>query len=182
MRNLIYHVATSLDNYIAHEDGSIDGFANFGEGDHVTDYLESLKMYDTVVMGKATYTFGYAYGLNPGQPAYPHMKHYIFSKTLKFGTEPNQQVEIVDKNEVEFVKKLKTGQGTDIYLCGGGTFAGFLLEHELIDELRIKLYPVVLGRGIKLFGLNAKAVNLQLLSSKEYQTGAMLLTYQILYK
>lgn len=182
MRKLVYHVAMSLDNYIAHEDGSIHGFANFAAGDHVTDYLESLKTYDTVVMGRATYTFGYAYGMKPGQPAYPHMKHYIFSKTLQFETESNHQVEIVDKDEAEFVKHLKSGHGTDIYLCGGGTFAGFLVEHELVDELRIKLYPVVFGNGIKLFGKSTKALDLLLLDSKVYKTGATLLTYQINYK
>jgi len=107
----------------------------------VIDYLESLKGYDTVVMGRATYEFGYQFGLQPGQPAYPHMKHYIFSKTLKFDTPPSPQVEVVDKDELEVIRCLKEEDGTDIYLCGGGAFAGFLAEHDQIDELRIKLMP-----------------------------------------
>lgn len=78
MRKLIYHVATTLDHYIAHEDHSIEGFLQ--EGDHVTDYVASFQNYDTVIMGKATYEFGYQYGMEPGQPAYPNMKHYIFLK------------------------------------------------------------------------------------------------------
>src|SRR5262245_49832952 len=179
MRKLVYHVATTLDNYIAHEDGSIGGFADFAEGDHVTDYLESLKEYDTVVMGKATYEFGYQFGLQPGQPAYPHMQHYIFSKTLKFDTPPDQKVKIVHKDELEVIRQLKEENGTDIYLCGGGAFAGFLAEHDLIDELRIKLYPLVFGKGIRLFGNSTCAVNLSLISSKVYRTGAMLITYQV---
>ena len=181
MRKLVYHVAMTLDNYISHEDGSVGGFANFMEGDHVTDYVESLKAYDTVVMGKATYTFGYDYGLQPGQPAYPHMKHYIFSKTLQFETEPDPQVEIVRENELEFIKQLKRGEGTDIYLCGGGTFAGFLFDHDLIDELKIKLYPLIFGRGLRLFGKSTKAVDLSFVDSKSYQTGALLLTYRLNY-
>ena len=182
MRKLVYHVATTLDNYIAHEDGSIGGFAAFGEGDHVIDYLESLKGYDTVVMGKATYEFGYQFGLQPGQPAYPHMRHYIFSKTLKFDTQPDPKVEIVAKNELDLIKQLKEENGTDIYLCGGGAFAGFLADHDLIDELRIKLYPIILGRGIRLFGNSTCTLDLSLLSSKVYQTGAMLITYQVQHK
>ena len=82
MRKLVYHVAMTLDNFIAHEDGSINGFAPFAEGEHVADYLAQLQEYDTVLMGRATYEFGYQYGLEPGQPAYAHMKHFIFSKTL----------------------------------------------------------------------------------------------------
>lgn len=181
MRKLIYHVAMTLDNYISHEDGSITGFSNFGEGEHVTDYLEQLKAYDTVVMGKNTYTFGYQYGLEPGQPAYPHMAHYIFSKSLQFEAEADERVKIINKEEVAFIKRLKAEEGTDIYLCGGGTFAGFLLEHELIDELRIKLYPLIFGRGIGLFGNSTKAVDLELLDTKVYKTGALLLTYQLNY-
>ena len=111
MRKLVYHVATTLDNYISHEDGSVDGFVP--EGDHVTEYLESLKNYDTVIMGRKTYEFGYNYGLKPGQPPYPHMKHYIFSKTLHFEN-PDERVQIVDSDEVAFVKQLKETEGTDI--------------------------------------------------------------------
>ena len=62
MKKLIYHVGTTLDNFICQEDGSIVGF--LADGDHIPDYLESLKNYDTVLMGKSTYEFGYGFGLN----------------------------------------------------------------------------------------------------------------------
>lgn len=182
MRKLVYHVATTLDNYICHEDGSIEGF--LGEGEHVSDYLESLKAYDTVLMGRVTYEFGYQFGAQPGQPSptYPHMKHYIFSKTLRFDTEPHEQVEVINKNEIEFVKQLKQAPGTDIYLCGGGTFAGFLFDNELIDELIIKLNSVIFGGGIRLFGKSTKAVDLPLIDSKAYNSGVLLLKYKLNYK
>jgi dihydrofolate reductase len=81
MRKLVYHVGTSLDNYISREDGSVEGF--LWEGDHVDDYVASLKAYDTVLMGKTTYEWGIKFGgLEPGQTAYPWMKNYVFSKTL----------------------------------------------------------------------------------------------------
>jgi hypothetical protein len=53
MRKLKYHVASTVDGFIAHEDHSIDGFVS--EGEHVIDYLESLKNdYDIVLMGRRT--------------------------------------------------------------------------------------------------------------------------------
>jgi dihydrofolate reductase len=134
------------------------------------------------VMGRATYEFGYQFGLQPGQPAYPHMRHYIFSKTLKFDHATDPKVEIVDKDELEVIKRLKEENGTDIYLCGGGAFAGFLAEHDQIDELRIKLYPIILGKGIRLFGNSTRQMDLSLVGSKVYQTGAMLITYQVNHK
>jgi dihydrofolate reductase len=179
MRKIVYHVAATLDHYIAHEDGTIDGFP--GEGTHVTDYLASLQAYDTVLMGRNTYEFGYAYGLQKGQPAYPHMQHYIFSRSLTFD-QPSQQVRIIDREEVAFVQQLKQGEGSPIYLCGGGQFAGFLLTHQLIDELKIKLSPVLFGRGIPLFGDTQKRVPLTLLDAKTYDTGVLLLTYRIDYQ
>jgi len=179
MRKLVYHVATTLDNYISHADGSIEGFVP--EGDHVTEYLESLKNYDTVIMGRKTYEFGYNYGLKPGQPPYPHMKHYIFSKTLHFD-HPDERVTIIDSNEVAFVRQLKEADGTDIYLCGGGAFAGFLLDHQLIDALIIKLNPVIFGKGIPLFGGSIQTVDLSLVDTKVYQTGVLLLTYHLHYQ
>ncbi|MGH7492403.1 MAG: dihydrofolate reductase family protein [bacterium] len=181
MRKIVYHVGMTLDNYISHEDGSIGGFSNFAEGEHVTEYLDNLKAYDTVLMGRATYEFGYQYGIKPGQPAYPHMKHYVFSKTMRFETDPDERVEIIAKNELGFIKQLKAGTGTDIYLCGGGVFAGFLLENELIDELKIKFYPLIFGRGLKLFGKSTKAMQLSLLHAKVYGNGALLLTYRLNY-
>ncbi|GAB3789132.1 dihydrofolate reductase family protein [Spirosoma horti] len=178
MRKLIYHVGVTLDHFIAQEDGSADGFLY--EGEHVTDYVQSLQAYDTVLMGRKTYEFGYQHGLQAGQPAYPHMTHYIFSKSLHFETPAHEQVHIIDQHEVDFIQQLKAGQGTPLYLCGGGRFAGFLLEQELIDELKVKVYPVLFGTGIPLFQSN-KAVKLALGAAKVYNTGVVLMTYRIQY-
>jgi dihydrofolate reductase len=178
MRKISYHVAATLDHYIAQEDGSANGFP--AEGDHVTEYLAGLQDYDTVIMGRHTYEFGYQYGIEPGQPAYPHMQHYLFSKSLQFD-KPSDQVAVIKDDQLGFVRTLKKGEGSPIYLCGGGEFAGWLLDHELIDELKIKLNPVIFGSGIPLFGDSQKAVKLQLTASKTYESGVLLLTYDVLY-
>lgn len=173
MRKLVYDVAMTLDGYIAHEDGSVDGFAM--EGEFVADYRARLETYDTVVMGRSTYTAGYAYGLPPGQRAYPHMAHYIFSKTLRFG--PEAAVDVVTDEAATTVARLKGESGGTIYLCGGGAFAGHLLDHGLIDEVLIKLNPIVIGRGIPLFGGIARRVPLRRVASKSYDSGVTLLHY-----
>ncbi len=181
MRKIIYHVATTLDGFIAHEDHSIDGFLN--EGDHVTDYLAHLKQYDTVIMGKGTYEFGYNYGMQPGDAPYPHMQHYIFSKILHFDKPPHEKVHLIREQEIEFLQQLKQTEDTDIYLCGGAAFAGFVLEHQLIDQLIIKLNPVLFGKGIPLFSKmeKFKILPLTLLDMKSYASGVLLLTYQLNY-
>ena len=178
MRKLVYHVATSLDNFIARPDGSTPGFV--AEGTAVTDYLETLQTYDTVVMGRATYEAGYAYGVEPGQPSpiYPG-KHYIFSKTLRFEAEPHERVNVIDSDPVLFIRQLKQQPGSAIYLCGGGAFAGFSFENGLIDEVIVKLNPIVLGSGIRLFGESQREASLTLLGAKTYESGVVLLTYAV---
>ena len=179
MRAIIYHVATSLDGFIAHPDGSTQGFLESGE--HVTDYLNQLKDYDTTIMGRKTYEYGYAYGLSPGQPAYPHMKHYIVSDQLQFDQQ-HEQVQLIRKHEMlDTIHSLKEEIGSPIYLCGGGKLAKTLLEHQLIDELIIKLNPILFGSGIHLFDGSSCGFELKQLQKVSYDNGVQMLHYAMSY-
>ena len=177
MRKLIYHVGTTLDNFICQEDRSIGGFLT--DGDHIPEYLDSLKNYDTVLMGKATYEFGYGFGLKPGSAPYPNMKNYVFSKSIKMDGPIDDRLIIVRDDSVKFIKHLKGTEGTAIYLCGGGIFASTLLDNNLIDTLIIKLNPVLLGKGVRLFEKSTRPVDLKLRETKTYGSGVVLLTYDI---
>lgn len=173
MLKLKYHVACTVDGFIAHEDHSIDGFVS--EGEHVVDYLETLKNdYDIVLMGRRTYEFGFQFGVtNP----YPWLKQYVFSRTMERSPDPN--VELVSKEITGFVAELKKGTGKDIYLCGGADLAGRLFAEGLIDEVVLKLNPVLFGSGIPLFSGGAKQVDLELTGSKTYGNGVVLLNYRV---
>ena len=177
MRNIVYYVASSIDGFIARPDHAIDGFV--GQGPGIAKYLEDLQHFDTVIMGRNTYEFGYRYGLLPGSPAYPHMKNYIFSKSLRFNN-PHESVHICPY-DLSIIKKLKEERGTDIYLCGGGDFAGWLLDNALIDILKLKLNPLILGGGIRLFGNSRKDFLLELGESTVYEEGLQIMTYRIQY-
>jgi len=176
MRSLTYDVATSLDGFICHLDGSIDGFVP--DGPHDDDYLERLRSYDTVVMGRRTYEFGYAYGLVPSNRAYPHMDHVVFSSTLAF--EHRHELHIVADEAEDVVRELKGGMGSKIYLCGGSRIAGALLEAKLIDRLLLKVNPFVMGDGLPLF---SSATTVRLLSTgiTRYENGVILAEYDIAY-
>jgi len=177
MRKIVYYVASSIDGFIARFGDDINGYV--GEGDGVQKYLEDLSEFDTVIMGRRTYEFGYRYGLKPGEAAYKNMKHYIFSDTLRFETQ-DERVKVC-KRDIQIVKKLKAEAGSDIYLCGGGAFAGWLLDHQQIDLLKLKLNPLIAGEGIRLFGSCAKFYKTELLQSELYENGLLIITYKILY-
>jgi dihydrofolate reductase len=142
MRKLKYHVACTIDGFICRENGSLDCFMRAGlkEGEHVTDYLESLKAFDVVLMGRKTYEVGLKMGVtNP----YPHMKSYIFSRTMTAC--PDERVTLVSENAGAVVRQLKSESGKDIYLCGGGDLAAMLLAEGLIDEVLLKLNPILVS-------------------------------------
>jgi dihydrofolate reductase len=175
MRKIVYYVATSLDGFISGPDDDISGFA--GEGNGVVKYLADLAQYDTVIMGKKTYQFGYQYGLKPGQLAYPHMKHYIFSESLIFENhDPGIHVKPI---KIEEIDSIRMQPGTDIYLCGGGQFAGWLFDKDRIDLLKIKLNPLVLGRGVRLFGDSKRDLKLELINTDRYDFGLQIMTYKV---
>ncbi len=176
-RKVVYYVAMSVDHYIAHEDESINGFTN--EGHHIADYLNSLRDYDTVLMGRRTYEWGYQFGIEPGQPAptYAHMQQYVFSKTMI--DSKHERLTIVRDDVVEFVSSLKQQPGGNIYLCGGGALAESLMTAGLVDELILKINPVVFGGGIPVFGGLRRQLALQLLDTKVYNNGVMFTHYAI---
>jgi dihydrofolate reductase len=180
MTELIYHVATSADHFIADPNGKVDPNTFLFEGDHVPDFLSAIQQYDAVLMGGKTYEWGFQYGLEPGEPGYKGIKHYVFSKTMDF--ESNEEVELVKSNAIEFIKNLKRAKDQKIWLCGGGQLAGSLLDHQLIDTLILKINPIMIGEGIPLFGTNKKQIALELKNLKSYENGVILPTYKVLYK
>ena len=173
MRRLQYYVATTLDGYVAHADGAVEGF--IGEGELLEDYLRYQKQVDAVLMGRRTYEFGLQYGVtNP----YPHLKQYVISRTLSQSPDPN--VELVSDG-VALVKRLKAEPGRDLWLCGAGDLAAALCKEKLIDELIIKLNPVLFGSGISMITGEHPMIRLRLLACKPYETGVVLLTYRVQY-
>lgn len=177
MQKLVYYVAMSLDGYIAGDNDDVSGFLYSGKA--VEKYLEDLKSFETVIMGKSTYEFGYKFGATPGEPspAYPHMKHYIVSENLAFDN-PSPLVNVVQASDVLKVKQDAT---SPIYLCGGGKLAGGLLKLKLIDEVKVKLNPVIFGSGVKLFEGISTYYHLSLIDSISYEDGMVVLTYQVNY-
>lgn len=186
MTELIYHIATTADHFIAGPNGEADESIFRHHDDVIADFLQNVKTYNAVLMGRNTYEYGFQFGLKPGEPsgialaAKPELKHYIFSKSMVFKS--NEKVELIRDDAVSFVRNLKQSEeGLKVWLCGGGQLASSLLEAALIDKLILKVSPVLIGRGIPLFGNSRKKVRMKLLDLKKYTSGVTLPTYQISY-
>lgn len=174
MQSLVYHVATTLDGFIARPDGSAPGFAF--EGAHVDAYRRHLEGYAAIVMGRATYEIGYAYGMKPGDLPYGDRPHFVFSSGQDLPAVSN--LTVVREEALPAIDRIKAEADGPVYLCGGGRFAGHLLAHDRIDSLMLKVSPLVYGQGIRLFEGHDGLKSFELASVTSYDTGVLLLEYR----
>lgn len=173
MRKVTFGGANSLDNFIARKDGAVDWLMWGDEAAAVTkDFWKSI---DTILMGRKTYevSLALAGATNP----YPHIRTYVFSRTLKESAVGGY--EIVSSDAVEFVRKLKHESGKDICVMGGGELARTLFEADLIDEIGFNIHPVLLGSGVPLFHEMSRQIDLELLECKAFKNGCVLVSYRV---
>lgn len=172
MSELVYYIASTLDGFIAHRDGSFDGFA--WDDEVVADFMADQDQFGTVIMGRKTYDVGLKEGkTNP----YPKLRQIVFSKTIQHS--PDEAVEIVKSDPCAYVRALKTESTKPIWLCGGADLGTQLLAAGLIDSIVVKLNPVIFGAGVPLFGELNRFVSLTLKNTKTYQCGIVFLTYRV---
>ena len=99
---------------------------------------------------------------------------YVVSNTLT-SHEWNKSV-FISGNVAEEVKKLKGQAGTELQVHGSGNLIQTLLEHDLVDEFRLKIFPVTLGMGKRLFDLGTIAASYTLVDSKTSPSGVIIAT------
>ena len=186
MRPLTYFIAMSVDGYIAGPDGQIDIYPTPGEYLQFlrTEYPETLptgarealgvdapnRKYDTVVMGRATYEPALRVGItNP----YAHLRQLVVSTTLPKDDYPD--VEICAGDPVERVRQLKAEAGLGIYLAGGAKLAGAVRDE--IDEVIVKIYPIMLGAGVPVLDAGFSVTSLRPTGVRTFDSGHVILSY-----
>lgn len=178
MRKVTFGGANSFDNYIARKDDAVDWLMWGKEAASVMrDYWKTI---DTIVMGRRTYEVALRMGGASG--AYPGMKNYVFSRTLKQANKKVKDLEIISEDAAEFVRKLKNQDGKDICVMGGGLLAKSLFEADLIDELGFNIHPVLLGSGIPLFHEMECQIDLELIECKPFKNGCLMVTYRVKHR
>jgi dihydrofolate reductase len=101
---------------------------------------------------------------------------YVVSTTLEVAGWNNST--IIKENVVEAVSRLKEQPGKDILIFGSGVLVSTLMEHDLIDEYRLMVLPVVLGSGQRLFEGVSDQKALKLVDTKTFGSGVVVLSYQ----
>jgi dihydrofolate reductase len=148
MRKIKLYIASSLDSYIASENGSIDWlFSNADYG--YTKFYDSI---DAILVGRKTYDQSLKFDEYP----YKGKKVYVFTRRTKGKKKNNNThgVEYIDEDIPGFARHLvqqSSVEKKDIWLLGGGEIVSILLNAGLVDEIILTIHPIILGKGIPLF-------------------------------
>ena len=109
-----------------------------------------------------------------GWPGISDVTKYVVSRTMKTAAWKNS----VFLKSLAEIKKLKNSQGSDIHVWGSGKLIQTLLENDLVDELWLKIFPLTLGKGKKLFSNGAIPAAFTLLESTATPGGVILANYR----
>ncbi len=137
---------------------------------------------DAILLGRVTYQEFASYwpGASPeDNPMAAYMNDtpkYVVSTTLDRAEWRNSTP--IQGNVAEEITRLKQQPGKNIAVIGSATLVQFLLQEDLLDELRLLVHPVVVGSGKRLFKDGGDLKRLQLVDSKTFRTGVLSLTYQ----
>ena len=140
--------------------------------------LDETQASEALLLGRVTYEgFAAAWPSREGEFAdkFNSMPKYVVSNSL---TDPTWQNTTVIGGDVPAeIAKLKDETEGAILVSGSGTLVQTLLEHDLVDELRLMVFPVVLGTGKRLFGETTDKKSLRLVDSRVVGDGVAILVY-----
>lgn len=165
MRKIILFIAMSLDGYIADQEGGVDWLTGQGDdSENVDVYSEFIKEIDTILMGWNTY-HQLVTELSPETWVYEGMDTYVFTHREQVST---QRIRFTDENPPELLRRLRTEEGKNIWICGGANLIQQLVNEDMIDQYYISVIPTLLGRGIRLFENGKEEQKLKLLKTQTY--------------
>jgi dihydrofolate reductase len=186
MGNVVVTEFITVDG-VVEDPGGAEGFDRGGwafqfergpEGDQFK--LDEVMASDALLMGRVTYEgFAAAWPSRTGEFAdkFNSMPKYVVSSTLEDPEWHNTTV--IGGNLADEVSKLKGQSEGDILVAGSVRVTNALVELDLLDELRLMVFPVVLGSGKRLFADSSKTSALQLVEARPVgPDGVVILTYR----
>ena len=175
------YIATSLDGFIARENGALDWLPGSdgpgGEESEADDYGFKAFMgsVDVLVMGRGTYETVLSFGQWP----YDNIRVIVLSRTLtRLSDQMPQTVKLRSDSPAALVKDLAAAGAKHLYIDGGKTIQSFL-RAGLINEMIITRIPILIGSGIPLFGPLDEDIKLHHLETRSFATGFVQSRYEV---
>jgi dihydrofolate reductase len=189
MRKIIVLSFITLDGVMQAPGGpEEDTSGNFKYGGWTVPYFdefagkvmeEQMSKPFNLLLGRKTYDIFASYWPHHGEnwPGVNDTKKYVVSHDKSLKLEWNNSVLLGD-NVVEELKKLKSEDGPDLQVHGSGNFIQTLLKHDLVDELWLKIFPITLGSGKKLFAEGTIPAAFTLMEAKSSPSGVIVASYK----
>jgi dihydrofolate reductase len=144
----------------------------------LTEWFEQA---DALLLGRKTWQIWERYWpLHDGGDPVSHginlLPKYVPSKTL---TNPTwQNTHVISGDAEAAVRELKAQPGRELQVHGSGELLRWLLEHDLVDELHLRIYPVIVGDGLRLFPEKGQTHNLELIDTRTTSSGVTVQTFR----
>ncbi len=180
MRRIFLFMNVSLDGYFEAPGGDL----SWAGHDYEAFSPESSAAVDTILLGRRTFEMMRSYWPTPpAAEMAPEVARFMNDRSKVVAShapfDPGWQNATVITGDVpEAVRQLKAQPGKEIIVMGSNILCVSLLTHGLLDELQILVNPVVLGAGTPLFRGLQEPIPLALKSSRQFQSGGVLLTYE----
>jgi len=173
MSKVRYHVAMSLDGYIAGPNGEADWIVM----DPDVNFAELWAQFDTLLMGRRTYEAATA---RLGKSSMQGRRVAVVSRTMRSEDHKDHpEFTIISELNRNAIQTLRDQSRKDIWLFGGGQLFHDLLYLGEIDTVEVSIIPVILGAGIPLLRPPALQTKLKLTSHKVYRSGRVSLAYEV---
>jgi dihydrofolate reductase len=158
--------------------GWIAPLADKEGGGFVTSMFERA---DALLLGRKTWEIWETYWPHndwgdPVSHGINVLPKYVPSTTLKDPTWQNTHV--IDGGVEAAIRELKAKPGRELQVHGSGALLRWLLEHDLVDELNLRIYPVVVGDGMRLFAEHGQTHRLRLIDSMTTASGVTIQTFR----
>ena len=172
-RKIIVNLATSADGFIARADGDMEWLTSRPKPAGFYGMGTFVAATDAKILGRKTYEES----LRLGAKFDGKTKTYVFSSTMT--NAPSAGVEFVSGSIESFAARVRADEGKNLWLMGGGGVIGSFLDAGAIDEIIVTVMPVLIGEGIPLVTPRHRHVRMQLVSSRQFDDGAVQLHYDL---
>jgi dihydrofolate reductase len=183
MRRLIFQEYVTLDGYAAGPDGGLEFFDTIAEHADV-DNLALLETVDTMLLGAETYRLFVSFWPTSASaeeaiaPKLNALRKVVVSTTLDSAPWGSYEPATLVRDAVDAVRQLRGEDGKDIILWGSIMLFHTLLSARLVDEVQLRVCPVLLGAGKSVFPSGGSAIGLELIEARPWAKGGVLLRYQ----
>lgn len=171
-------IATSLDGFIARNNGALDWLSGSdGEmGSEDYGYNAFFASIDTLVVGRNTYALAATF------KEWPYRGKRVVVLSSSYSSEPRQLAEGVEgiaSTPNDVLHQLSNLGSSHVYVDGGKTIQRFL-QANLIDELTITRIPILIGEGIPLFAASGRDIKLRHVSTRAFESGFVQSKYAVI--